>query len=60
MENQTVWRLHELGLLPERLIGHEDFLDNLQDIHDHVEPENWQDKLKEFAEENNLQMPEGF
>ena len=60
MEDNSVRSLSGMGLLPERLIGHEKFLTELQIIHDDVEPIKWKTRLKKFAEDNNLQMPEGF
>jgi hypothetical protein len=43
--------LQELGHSPN-------FCADLQTIHDIYSPDKWQTKLKEFAEEHNLKMPD--
>lgn len=37
------------NMIPERLRNHEDFLDELQQIHDHTNPDEWRHKLYKFA-----------
>jgi hypothetical protein len=54
MEGKTVEILIELGLLPEHLKPHKNLLIELQTIHDHDDPGNWESEFERVAECLNL------